>query len=61
MKIELTDVYEYEFIRFAEQIASVDGLSDAQVDQINEVFADHGQARVSIARHHDGLEWEVWC
>jgi len=60
MKIELTDVDEYEFMSFVQDLAEVEGLSNLQVEQINNAFANHGQAGITIARHHDEEDWSVW-
>jgi hypothetical protein len=60
MKIELKDVHEDEVIYFLEQLKDVDGLTNHQVDQINDAISQHFQTTLQICRHTDDDVWEIW-
>ena len=60
MRVELSDVDELEMIAFIEQIMEVDGLTNHQMDQINDAISQHFNTTTQIARHHDENDWEVW-
>ena len=60
MKIELKDVHEDEVIYFMEQLKDVDGLTDHQVDQINDIISYNFQTTLQICRHTDDDVWEIW-